>query len=55
MKNDDLYLIDDQCHMIEKRTKEGKLIFRLGEKGKSSVRQSGDIFNLPTVLALSSL
>ena len=47
-KNDDLYLIDDQGHMIEKRTKEGKLIFRLGEKGKSSVRQSGDIFNLPT-------
>lgn len=47
-KNDDLYLIDDQGHMIEKRTKEGKLIFRLGEKGKSSARQSGDIFNLPT-------
>tara|TARA_B100001029_G_scaffold178552_1_gene185597 strand:+ start:5806 stop:6747 length:942 start_codon:yes stop_codon:yes gene_type:complete len=47
-KNDDLYLIDDQGHMVEKRTKEGKLIFRLGEKGKSSVRQSGDIFNLPT-------
>jgi len=46
--NDDLYLIDDQGHMIEKRTKEGKLIFRLGKKGKSSERQSGEIFNLPT-------
>jgi len=46
--NDDIYLIDDQGHMVEKRTKDGTLIFRLGEKGKSSKRQSGEVFNLPT-------
>ena len=45
---DNIYLIDDQGHMVEKRDSEGKLIFRLGEKGKSSQRQSGEIFNLPT-------
>ena len=45
---DNLFLVDDQGHMVEKRTKEGKLIFRIGDKGKPAERQSGDIFNLPT-------
>ncbi|MCH7972131.1 MAG: hypothetical protein IH960_14000, partial [Chloroflexi bacterium] len=34
--DDNLYLADDDAHMIEKRTKEGKLIFRLGEKGRAA-------------------
>ena len=45
---DNVYLIDDQGHMVEKRNKDGKLLFRLGNKGKSSPHQSGKIFNLPT-------
>ncbi|MFL2642310.1 MAG: peptidyl-alpha-hydroxyglycine alpha-amidating lyase family protein [Dehalococcoidia bacterium] len=45
---DNVYLIDDQGHMVEKRDKDGKLVFRLGDKGKSSPHQSGKIFNLPT-------
>ena len=51
-KEDNVYLIDDQGHMVEKRTKEGKLIFRIGEKGKAAERQSGDMFNLPTDAAI---
>ena len=51
-KEDNVYLIDDQGHMVEKRTKEGKLIFRIGEKGKAAERQSGDIFNMPTDAAI---
>ena len=51
-KEDNVYLIDDQGHMVEKRTKEGKLIFRIGEKGKAAEKQSGDIFNLPTDAAI---
>ena len=47
-KEDNVYLIDDQGHMVEKRDTNGNLLFRLGEKGKSSPRQSGEIFNLPT-------
>ena len=47
-KEDNVYLIDDQGHMVEKRDINGNLIFRLGDKGKSSPRQSGKIFNLPT-------
>ena len=51
-KEDNVYLIDDQGHMVEKRTKEGKLIFRIGEKGKAAKKQSGDIFNMPTDAAI---
>ena len=51
-KEDNVYLIDDQGHMVEKRTKEGKFIFRIGEKGKAAERQSGDMFNLPTDAAI---
>ena len=51
-KEDNVYLIDDQGHMVEKRTKEGKLIFRIGEKGQAAEKQSGDMFNLPTDAAI---
>lgn len=49
---DNLYLADDDAHMIEKRTKDGGLIFRLGEKGKPSAWQNGDPFNRPTHVAV---
>ena len=50
---DNLYLADDDAHMIEKRTKEGKFIFRLGEKGKAAAWQEGDPFNRPTHVAIN--
>jgi DNA-binding beta-propeller fold protein YncE len=50
---DNLYLADDDAHMVEKRTKEGKLIFRLGEKGKAAAWQEGDPFNRPTNVAVN--
>lgn len=49
---DNLYLADDLAHMVEKRTKEGKLLFRLGEKGKAAEFQQGDPFNRPTDIAI---
>ena len=51
--DDNLYLADDDAHMVEKRTKEGKLIFRLGEKGKPAEWQQGDPFNRPTHVAIN--
>ena len=51
--DDNLYLADDDAHMIEKRTKEGKFIFRLGEKEKAAGWQEGDPFNRPTHVAIS--
>ena len=51
--DDNLYLADDDAHMIEKRTKEGKLIFRLGEKGRAADWQGGDPFNRPTHVAIN--
>ncbi len=52
--DDNLYMADDDAHMIEKRTKEGKLIFRLGEKGKAAPWQEGEPFNRPTHVAINS-
>ena len=50
-KEDNVYLIDDQGHMVEKRDINGNLLFRLGNKGKGSPRQSGIFFNLPTMFS----
>ncbi len=50
---DNLYLADDDAHVIEKRTKDGKLIFRLGEKGKAAAWQEGKPFNRPTHVAIN--
>lgn len=51
--DDNLYLADDDAHMIEKRTKEGRLIFRLGEKGVPAAWQEGEPFNRPTHVAIN--
>jgi hypothetical protein len=49
---DNLYLADDLAHTVEKRTKDGKLIFRLGERGKAAPLQGGKPFNRPTHAAI---
>ena len=49
---DNLYLADDLAHMVEKRTKDGSLLFRLGEKGEAAEWQQGDPFNRPTDIAI---
>ena len=51
---DNLYLVDDDGHFIDKRTKEGKLIFRLGEINKPAPWQSGGMFNRPTDAVVNS-
>jgi hypothetical protein len=50
---DNLYLADDDAHVVEKRTKEGELIFRLGEQSKPAAWQQGDPFNRPTNTAVN--
>lgn len=49
---DNLYMADDIAHMIEKRTREGKLLMRLGERGKAAAWQQGEPFNRPTDIAV---
>ena len=51
-KDDNLYMADDLAHMVEKRTSDGKLIFRLGERGKPAAFQEGEPFNRPTDIAI---
>lgn len=51
-QEDNLYLIDDIAHMVEKRTKDGKLLMRLGERGKAAEWQEGEPFNRPTDVAV---
>ena len=46
--DDDLYLADDDDHVVEKRTTSGEVIFRLGERGQPAAWQEGDPFNRPT-------
>ncbi len=46
--DDNLYMADDEGHFVDKRTKSGELIFRLGERGKPAEWQGGDPFNRPT-------
>ncbi len=51
-KNDDLFLIDDLAHVVEKRNKNGDILLTLGEKGKASPWQEGGYFNRPTDVAI---
>ena len=50
--NDDLFLIDDIGHIVQKRSKEGEIIFTIGERGKAAEWQGGDYFNRPTDVAI---
>ncbi|NCG34665.1 MAG: peptidylglycine alpha-amidating monooxygenase [Dehalococcoidales bacterium] len=53
-KNDDLFLIDDIGHIVQKRKKNGEVIFTIGEKGKPAKWQGGDYFNRPTDVAIDN-
>ena len=44
-QNDDLFLIDDMAHMVQKRDKNGGIYFTIGERGKSAEWQSVKFFN----------
>lgn len=50
--DDNLYLVDDLAHIVQKRTKEGKILFQIGTKGKSADWQKGEPFNRPTDVAI---
>ena len=49
--DDNLFLADDS-HIIDKRSRDGKLLMRLGEHGKPAAWQGGDPFNRPTDIAI---
>ncbi len=49
---DNLYLIDDLGHFVDKRAQDGKLIFRIGERGAAAEWQGGEPFNRPTDVAI---
>ena len=51
---DNLYLVDDVGHFIDKRTKEGKLLLRLGNPNKPAPWQEGGMFNRPTDAVVNS-
>lgn len=46
--NDDLYLVDAGGHFVQKRTREGKLLFTIGTRGEPVPAYSGGWFNQPT-------
>ena len=45
---DNLYLADDDGHIVEKRKPSGALTYRLGTRGEPGEWQQGDPFNRPT-------
>jgi hypothetical protein len=49
-----IYLVENTRHSIEKFTLEGELVWTLGETGKPAPKWSGQPFNLPTHMAVSS-
>lgn len=50
--DDNIYLVDDDGHFIQKRNNDGEIVFTLGEKGKPCKWQSGGMFNRPTDIAI---
>jgi hypothetical protein len=50
--NDDLFLVDSGGHFIQKRTREGKLLFTIGTRGEPAAAYSGGYFNQPTDLVV---
>jgi DNA-binding beta-propeller fold protein YncE len=51
-KDDNVYLVDDNGHFVQKRTKDGKVLFTIGTPGKPAPRESGKMFNRPTDIAI---
>ena len=51
-EDDNIYLVDTGGHFVQKRDNDGKVIFTIGERGKSAEWQSGKFFNRPTDVAI---
>jgi hypothetical protein len=49
---DHLYLVDAGGHFVQKRTREGKLLFTIGTRGEPTPLRSGRHFNRPTDVAV---
>ena len=45
---DNLYLVDDDGHYVQKRTNDGEVVFTIGTPGQPAEWQGGGIFNRPT-------
>jgi len=50
--DDNLYLVDDNGHIVQKRTNDGEVVFTIGTKGEPCEWQSGGMFNRPTDVAI---
>jgi len=46
--SDDVYLVDVGGHFVQKRSREGKVLFTLGTRGEPAELRSGRYFNRPT-------
>jgi sugar lactone lactonase YvrE len=51
-EEDHLYLVDAGGHFVQKRTREGKLLFTIGTPGQPAPLFSGQFFNQPTDLVV---
>ncbi|NQW16835.1 MAG: peptidylglycine alpha-amidating monooxygenase [Chloroflexi bacterium] len=51
--NDEVYLIDDFGHIVQKRSLQGDIKWTLGELGKGAEWQGGEPFNRPTDATVS--
>ena len=49
---DNVYLVDDDGHFVQKRTKDGKILFTIGTPNKPAEWQGGKPFNRPTDIAI---
>ena len=51
-KDDNIYVVDDDGHFVQKRGNDGSVLFTIGNKNKPCKWQSGGIFNRPTDIAI---
>ncbi len=50
---DNMYLVDDEGHFVQKRDPEGAVMFTLGTRGEPAPWQEGGTFNRPTGAAIN--
>lgn len=50
--DDNLYLVDDDGHYVQKRTNDGEIIFTIGTPGEPAEWQGGGMFNRPTDIVI---
>ena len=51
--DDNLYFVDDDGHFVQKRTREGQVLFTLGDRGNPAPWQGGGMFNRPTGVCIN--